>query len=179
MTAGKAVQIGPGEVKGLSAPGTTLFEGTYQWVNLDSGATAANAVAGNAAYLRVDSSSGAYPYPSVTTYDRIAAVSSAGAMLVGAFINPATVSGQANTPTPGNWIMIFVGQGRVAVNIQSAGGTPAVGDVVNADGTSDAKFTSTNTSTILSNTFGVAASVPSTANGCIVRVDSLLGVIPN
>ena len=182
MTAGKAVQIGPNGVKGLTAPGTPganlLYDGQYQWVNLDLGATASNAVAGNAAYIRVDSSSGSYPWPTVTTYDKVSTESAAG-LLAGVFLNPATLNGSSNTVTPGNWTMIFVGEGRVAVNLNAAGGTPAIGDTVNADGSSDAKFTSTNTTTVTSATLGTAVTVPSTTYGCLVRVANVFGVVPN
>lgn len=176
MTAGKVIQVGPGEITGLTAPGTTLYEGAYQWVNLDSGATAAAAVSGNAAYLRVDSNS--IPYPCVTTYDKVTAQSATG-LLAGVFLNPATLNGASNLVTPGNWCMIFVGQGRVKVNLNAAGGTPAVGDVVNADGVSDAKFTSTNTATIVAGTLGISTNVPSTGSGAIVRATSRLSSIPN
>jgi hypothetical protein len=123
-------------------------------------------------------SSATYPYPTVTTYDKVS-TQSAGGLLAGVFINPSTLNSQSNLPTPGNWTFIFVGQGRVQVNLNAAGGTPATGDVVNADGSSDGKFTSTNTSTITSSTLGVSTNVPSTANGSIVRVENLFSIIPN
>ena len=105
----------------LPLAGTTLYDGAYQYVNLDSGATAAYATGGMAAFILLDQGGPiegtlpetAYQVPTVTTADVAVAlygsVAAANAFFCGVFINPATVAGQANGPTPGNWTMIFAG----------------------------------------------------------------------
>jgi len=122
LNPGKMIVLGTNEAQNIAAPGTTLFDGSYQWVQLDSSATAANATLGMPAYILLDSGAtqgaqpeAAYNVPTVTTADR-ANTLGLGALFAGVFINPATLAGQANGPTPGNWTMIFVGGGRVQTN---------------------------------------------------------------
>lgn len=126
LNPGKMIVLGTNEAQNVAAPGTTLYDGAYQWVNLDSGATAANATQGMPAYIRLDSgpTQGAFPetaynVPTVTTADIANTVGDSN-LFCGVFINPATLAGQANGPTPGNWTMIFVGGGRVALNQAAA-----------------------------------------------------------
>lgn len=110
LTPGKVIELGASEARGLAAPGTTLYDGAYQWIQLDSGATAANATNGLAAYIKIPATP--YETPTVTTADQATATTN---LLAGVFINPATVNGVANGPTPGNWCFIFVGAGRATV----------------------------------------------------------------
>lgn len=173
LTPGKAIQLGTAEAQSLAAPGTSLYDGVYQWVLLDSGATAANATAGMAAYLRLDSGPtvGALPETdydnlSVTTYDQVTN-ETAASLGAGVFINPATVNGVAAGPTPGNYCFIFVGGGRVKVNVNTATGT-AVGNSVNFNGSSGSGFVTTADNAILTTTLGSAVTTPSTANGAVV-----------
>lgn len=131
LTPGKIVTLGPTEVSQFQAPGTTLYDGAYQWVQLDSGATAANAVAGRAAYILLDQGGAAegsqpesaYNVPVVTTADIAESLygsnALANAFFCGVFLNPATFNGQSNTPTPGNWCFTFVGAGRAGVDVGS------------------------------------------------------------
>lgn len=153
LTPGKIVTLGPTEVSQFQAPGTTLYDGAYQWVQLDSGATAANAVAGRAAYILLDQggpSQGAQPeaaynVPTVTTADIAAALygstALANAFFAGVFLNPATFNGQANTPTPGNWCFIFVGSGRAAVQTGAVAAL-VLGQAVFPDTANTGKFES-------------------------------------
>jgi hypothetical protein len=113
----------------------------------------------------------------VTTYDKVS-TQSAASLLTGVFINPATVNGQANTPTPGNWIMIFVGQGSVNVNIGTATGT-TIGNTVSATGSGANGFTSNNSNATDATTLGIAMTAPSVAFGARVRVDQIFSIIPN
>ena len=126
LNPGKLVVLSTQEAQNVAAPGTTLYDGSYQYVQLDSGATAAYAVEGCAAFLLLDQGlqegtlpESAYQVPTVTTADIAEAaygsVALANAYFCGVFINPATVAGQANGPTPGNWTMIFAGGGRASV----------------------------------------------------------------
>ena len=133
----------------VSAP--RFSDGAYQYVQLDSGATAAYAAAGFAAFILLDQGLAegtlpetAYRCPVVTTADIAVAaygsVALANAYFCGVFINPATVNGgQANGPTPGNWTMIFAGGGRAAVNVGSVANSH-VGNVVFPDTNNAGKF---------------------------------------
>ena len=178
LTPGKMIMVAPGEASTIAAPGTTLYDGCYQFILLDSGATAANATAGMAAYFRLDSGPtvGALPETdwnngSVTTYDQVTN-ESAASLLAGVFLNPATLLGQANGPTPGNYTFIFVGAGRVQVNIATATGT-TIGNTVSANGSTNSGFTSNNSNTIDATTLGVAVTTPSVANGAVVWVKDI------
>jgi hypothetical protein len=119
LNPGKMIVLGTDEAQNAAYPGSDIYDGSYQWVHLDSGATANLATQGYAAYLKLDSGAtqGALPETdydgfTVTTADQATAVG----LFCGVFINPATVGGVANGPTPGNWTMIFVGGGRAQVN---------------------------------------------------------------
>jgi hypothetical protein len=134
MNPGKMIVLGTGEAQSAAAPGTTLYDGAYQVVQLDSGATASNALQGMPAYLRLDSGptqgalpETAYNVPQVTTADIASLVGDTG-LFCGVFINPSTVNGQANGPTPGNYTMLFVGGGRALLN--QAGAVTTIGTVV-------------------------------------------------
>src|SRR5271165_2340977 len=77
LTPGKVVELGPNEAQINAAPGTTLYDGAYQFVLLDSGATSLNATQGMAAYIRLDSGptvgalpETAYNAGATTTYDQ-------------------------------------------------------------------------------------------------------------
>jgi hypothetical protein len=179
LTPGKMIQLAPGEAQALAAPGTTLYDGAYQWILLDSGATATNATAGMAAYVRLDSGPtvGALPETdynngSVTTYDQVTN-EAATSLFAGVFINPATLNGVAAGPTPGNYTWLFVGAGRVQVNIATATGT-TVGNTVVPQGSSSSGFTSNNSNTWDATTLGVAVTIPSVANGCVVWAKNIL-----
>jgi hypothetical protein len=122
-TPGKMIQLSPSEAQGLAAPGTQLYDGTYQIVLLDSGATSSLAANGLSAWIRLDSgpTQGALPMTdyengTVTTPDQIQVVAPGGTYLfAGIFINPATVKGVNTLPTPGQYCFIFTGGGRANV----------------------------------------------------------------
>lgn len=143
LTPGKMVQLGTNEASVLAAPGTQLYDGTYQCVLLDSGATAALATQGFAAYVKLDSGAtqGALP---MTEYDNLTVTTGdvAGAtnlnIFAGIFINPATYAGQSNTPTPNQYCFIFTGGGRAVTKYT---GTAAVGNQVVPSGAVDGEFT--------------------------------------
>jgi hypothetical protein len=127
LNPGKLVVLSANEAQNVAAAGTTLLDGAYQYVQLDSGATAAYATEGMAAFILLNQGGpaqgtlpeAAYQAPTVTTADVAEAlygsVALANAYFCGVFINPATVAGQANGPTPGNWTTIFAGAGRASV----------------------------------------------------------------
>jgi hypothetical protein len=177
LTPGKVIELSPSEARAVAAPGTTLYDGAYQVVLLDSGATAANATAGMAAYVRLDSGPtvGALPETdyengSVTTYDQVTN-EAATSLFAGVFINPATLNGVATGPTPGQYCFLFVGAGRAFLTVNAAGGTPAIGDAIQPTGTTGSGFTTINVGsvtaaqapTIVAN----AVTIPSTANGTV------------
>lgn len=121
LNPGKVIELSASEARANAAPGTTLYDGAYQCVLLDSSATAALATQGLSAWIRLDSgaSQGALPETTyenatVTTADEINTLGGAFVQ-AGIFINPATYNGAANTPTPGQFCFIFVGAGRAQV----------------------------------------------------------------
>lgn len=186
LTPGKIIQLAPNEAQFSAAPGTTLYDGAYQYVQLDSGATANNALAGSPAYIKLDSGTvtGSLPETSynanvVTTSDQVA-VGGASSLRAGVFINPASVNGVATGPTPGNFTFIFVGQGRVAASVVSNLGTPVVGDLVYFDSGANAGFTSQNISNSptvnnLIMSLGYAVTVPNLSPaGTVVWVPNML-----
>jgi hypothetical protein len=151
LNPGKLVVLATNEAQNVAAPGSTLYDGAYQYVNLDSGATAAYATEGMAAFILLDQGGPiegalpetAYGAPTVTTADVAEAlygsVAAANAFFCGVFINPATVAGQENGPTPGNWTMIFAGAGRATVNVGSVANV-ALGNAVFPDTNHLGKF---------------------------------------
>lgn len=121
---GVMIEVGDNEAANLSVPGSpALFGGAYTWVQVDLGATAANCVAGAPAFLILSS----YGVPTVTD----ASHATATGICVGFFINPL-----AYVPTPGNWVFIFCGAGRVNATFQAAPTiTPgAIGDNIATTG---------------------------------------------
>lgn len=143
MVPGKGIQLSTSEATAVTAPGTPqnqqLLDGSYQIVLLDSGATAIYATQGLAAYIKLDSgpTQGAIPETAyaatvVTTEDQASNV----ALFAGVFLNPSSINGVPNGPTPGNYTAIWVGGGRcwVLLGGQNANGAPAIGDNIEAAG---------------------------------------------
>lgn len=126
LTPGKVIEISASEARMSAAPGTALYDGAYQCVLLDSGATAALATQGLSAWIRLDSGASQSSFPetdwenaTVTTADAINTLG--GAFIqAGIFINPATISGVSNSPTPGQYCFLFVGAGRAVVQTDGA-----------------------------------------------------------
>ena len=151
LNPGKVIELGTSEAQGLAAPGTTLYDGAYQWVQLDSGATVANAAQGCAAFFLLDSGGPlegaapetAYQVPTVTTADIAVAlygtVAKANAFFCGTFLNPATYNGSSNLPVAGNWIFVFVGAGRTSVQVGSVAAI-TLGEAVFPDSAGTGKF---------------------------------------
>lgn len=184
LTPGKIITLGPTEVSQFQAPGTTLYDGAYQWVQLDSGATAANAVAGKAAYILLDQGGApegtqpetAYAVPTVTTGD-IANSLGLNSMFCGVFINPSTFNGQANTPTPGNWCFIFVGAGRAQV-LYGTTVTGGLGGAVFPDATHVGTFESLATLPTAPVPYGAAVSTPVASTAGVAYFSDFINRIP-
>lgn len=140
---GKVIEVSASEAASIAAPGTALYDGAYQYVLLDSGATASLATQGYAAYIKLDSGAtqGALP---MTEYENgtVTTADVAGAtdlnFLAGVFVNPATFNGQSNAPTPGQYCFLFVGAGRA---VAKTTGSAAVGNQVVPTGTNTGLFT--------------------------------------
>jgi hypothetical protein len=138
LNAGKMVVLSTQEAQAQAVAGTSLYDGSYQYVQLDSGATAANATVGMPAYLLLNQGAQGvlpetqYQVPTVTTAD-IANTYGLNNMFCGVFINPTTYA-----PTPGNWTMIFVGGGRASLNYA---GSATLGHLVAPTGSGAATFT--------------------------------------
>jgi hypothetical protein len=121
LNPGKVIELSAAEARANAAPGTNLYDGAYQAVLLDSSATASLASQGLSAWIRFDSGASqnalpelTYENATVTTADEVNALGGAFVQ-AGIFINPATLNGAANTPTPGQYCFIFVGAGRAQV----------------------------------------------------------------
>lgn len=187
LTPGKVIELSPSEAQSLAAPGTTLYDGAYQFVLLDANATGANAVVGQPAYFRLDSGPtvGALPETlyangSVTTYDQLTSDTALN-LLAGVFLNPAALSGVTTAPTPGNYCFIFVGAGRAQCTVTSAAGT-AVGDVVYPNGGSAGFSTVTAASVTapeLAASIGFAANPATVSSGVVAYCRNLIYRISN
>ncbi len=139
LNAGKLIVLSKQEAQNVAAPGTNLYDGAYQYVQLDSGATASYATQGMPAYLLLNQglSEGnppelAYETPIVTTAD-IANTAGISTLFCGVFINP-----PAYGPTPGNWTMMFAGAGRASLNYA---GSAVLGNVAVPTGGGAPTFT--------------------------------------
>lgn len=151
LTTGKVIELSENEAQylQLGSPSVQqLFEGAYQWVQVDSGATASECRAGLAAFQKL-------PIGAPTTARTSVVTGQSGAqnanLFAGVFINP-------NGITPGNWGFIFVGQGRVNVNFKNplTNSGAAVGDVVEVTA-SGGLFDDTSATAVTSKTIGFAA----------------------
>lgn len=125
-TPGKMVELSAAEASQVKAPGTNLYDGAYQVVLLDSSATASLATQGLSAWIRLDSGAAQASFPesdyengTVTTADQIN-ILGGQAVFAGVFINPATLNGASNAPTPGQYCYLFVGAGRAVVQTDGA-----------------------------------------------------------
>lgn len=183
LNAGKTVVLSTQEAQAQAATGTivggtTLFDGAYQYVQLDSGATAANATAGNAAFLLLNQGAQGvlpetqYQVPTVTTAD-IANTYGVYALFCGVFINPSTVNGASTAPTPGNWTMIFVGAGRVTVNVGSVANV-AIGNAVFPDSNHAGKFEGSATPPTTSTVFGQGVTAGTNGNTAVVYYPEII-----
>lgn len=140
---GKVIELSASEANAVALPKSTLLDGAYQYVLLDSGATATLATQGYAAYVKLDSgpTQGALPMTewengTVTTADVAGTVDLS--FFAGIFINPATYGGQSNAPVPGQYCFIFVGAGR-ALTLYT--GSAAQGNQVVPSGATNGEFT--------------------------------------
>ena len=183
--AGKMIELGDNEAVNATAPGTpaanVLLGGAYQIVLLDSSATAATCVAGNAAYIKLDQNGAAAGTLPETGFSGFSVTDYAhrdnSNFVAGVFINPATLNGVANLPTPGWWTIIFVGAGRVAVNIGTAAST-SLGAVVNA-GSTGGGFDTASGTTPATTTIGTAVTTPAASSTAVVYVPNIIYRLPN
>lgn len=186
LNPGKVIVLSANEAANYAAPGTTIYDGAYQYVQLDSGATASYATQGYAAYFLLNSGGVAegtnpetsYTTPVVTTGD-VANTLGMNGFLAGHFINPATLNGSANGPTPGNWTMIFVGAGRVQVQVGTVAAV-SLGNAVYPDSGHIGKFqgSATNSTTPgISNGLGIVAG--STSGTAVAYYKDIIFRFPN
>ena len=159
LTPYKVIMLGFTEAQNLQVgppSGEQLYEGAYQWVQVDSGAVAIEVNTGLAAYYKLPNP--AAPVTALTTITSESAVSPVAGknLFAGVFLNPIT---------PGNWGFIFAGAGRVNVTFRQAltNGSPAQGDVVNVGG-GQGTFDDGSATTVVAKTIGYATVAP-TANG--------------
>lgn len=180
LNAGKMVVLGTNEAQDKAAQDTTLYDGSYQYVQLDSGATAAYATEGFAAYILLNQgqAQGTLPEapfatPVVTTGD-VAHALGLDNMFCGVFINPATlVATNDNVPTPGNWTMIFVGGGRVTVQVGAVADV-AVGNAVYPDTGYVGKFEGNAAPTTTPRKSGLGLTVGTSGNTAVVYYSDII-----
>jgi hypothetical protein len=185
LNPGKMIVLGVDEAQNAAYPGTAIYDGSYQWVHLDSGATAEYATQGYAAFVKLDSGAtqGALPETDydgfvVTTGDQ-ANILGGGSFMAGVFINPATVGGVANGPTPGNWTVIFVGAGRAQVSVGTVAQV-AVGNAVYPDSNHEGQFEgAASNSTTPGYTNGVGVSAGSEGATAVAYYKDIIFHFPN
>ena len=146
LTNKRVIQLGFSEAQALQAPSPSieqLYEGIYQFVQVDSGATQANVNAGLAAYYKIDASNNnVNPIRTVTDE----ANASSASLFAGVFLNPITA---------GNYGFIFSGAGRVNVTYKGTLGTPgAIGNTTVCGGGSGT-FDGGSATSIVAKTVGV------------------------
>jgi hypothetical protein len=157
-TRGDIIVLSAEEATALQAPTTTLYEGTYQLVQVDSAATAANCTIGKAAYTKYSNGVNA-----VTDASHADAVNA----FAGVFINPT-----AYAPTPGSHVYIFRGNGRVNLAFGTlTNGSPAIGDIVNTIGTAGL-FDDASATALTSRTVGIATAAPATNTTSVVLIQN-------
>ena len=185
LNPGKLVVLSTQEAQNVAAAGTlvsgsTLYDGSYQYVQLDSGATAAYALAGSPAFILLDQGGAAegtlpetaYGVPVVTTAD-VANTLGLKSLFCGVFINPSTVNGASTAPTPGNWTMIFAGGGRVAVNVGSVANV-AVGNFVFPDTNNAGKFEGSATANAAAGKQGIGVSAGTSGNQAVAYYPDII-----
>jgi hypothetical protein len=157
---GKMIEIGDLTAAALTSPASayTLFGGSYQWVQVDSGATAAYVQPGRIAFIKLDPGGTAGLEPelgfaqmTVTSQDQADAIT----LIAGVFINA--------TP-PGSYDFIFVGDGRVnAAFASSLTAGQAIGDVCGVKSGNNGLFDDTSgvgTAATNALTVGIACTAP-------------------
>ena len=185
LNPGKVIVLSANEAANAAAPSTTIYDGAYQYVQVDSGATAAYATQGYAAYCLLNSGGVAegtnpetsYVTPVVTTGD-VANSLGLNNFFAGIFINPATINGVSNGPTPGNWTMIFVGAGRAQVQVGTVAAV-ALGNAVYPDTGHIGKFQGASTISTTGVTNGVGIVAGSTSATAVAYYSDVIFRFPN
>ena len=117
LVSGKAIELSFKEAQDLQAGPPSieqLYEGAYQFVQVDSGAVAAEVNTGLAAFYKLPNP--AAPVAGIGTVTSESSVSpvASKSLFAGVFLNPIP---------PGNYGFIFVGAGRVNVTFKTTLGT--------------------------------------------------------
>ncbi len=151
----RVIQVSFKEAQELQAGSPSiqqLFEGLYQWVQVDSGATQAEVNTGLAAYYKFDTTNNSVnPIRTVTSETGAANTD----LFAGVFLNPITI---------GNYGFIFSGKGRVNVTYKGSLGTAgAIGNTVVCAGGSGT-FDGGSATAVVAKTVGKQV-VAATANG--------------
>ena len=167
LNVGKVIEISDLMAASLTAPGTAtsnqLFGGAYQWVQVDSAATAANVAPNLAAFIK---------WPTVAT-DAIVVTDEAHAtaesLPAGVFIQ---------TITPGQYGFIFVGAGKVNVAFKTPLTTAgAVGNTVNVGGGSGT-FDSFSATAVNNQSLGIAVTAPAASTVSPIYIKDIIYRIP-
>lgn len=161
LNVGKQIEIGTTFAQTMTNPAgaNQLFEGAYQWIQVDSGATAANVQPGLAAFIKLDPGSTAGVEPQ-NGWQQMTVTDQAHAdninLWAGVFIEAIP---------PGNYGFIFVGAGRVEVTYRATlSNTGTLGDIVGVYASGGGLFDDLGASTVSPVDFGLAVTTP-IANG--------------
>ncbi len=163
LTAGAMIEVSDAEAAPLSNPrsANNLFGGAYQWVQVDSGATAANVQAGRGAFLKLDPTGTAEGVEPESGYSNYVVTDQAGAaadsLWCGVFLNAIT---------PGNWGFIFVGGGRVNVTYKSSVTAGTIGNQVLVASSAAGLFDAATTFTALAIGQATTAAVANGTSAC-------------
>jgi len=174
LNVGKQIEIGTtlAQISTNPAGANQLFEGAYQWIQVDSGATAANVQPGLAAFIKLDpgSTAGVEPqngWQNMTVTDQSHADSIN--LWAGVFIEAIP---------PGNYGFIFVGAGRVETTFTTTTGT-TIGSIVNIGATGNGTFdTIASTGNLLGTSVGIAVTAPVTGGTSAIYIATARERIP-
>ena len=174
LNVGKQIEIGTtlAQISTNPAGANQLFEGAYQWIQVDSGATAANVQPGLAAFIKLDpgGTAGVEPqngWQNMTVTDQSHADSIN--LWAGVFIEAIP---------PGNYGFIFVGAGRVETTFTTTTGT-TIGSIVNIGATGNGTFdTIASTGNLLGTSVGIAVTAPVTGGTSAIYIATARERIP-
>ena len=151
----KVIELSFGEAQQLQAPSPSieqLYEGLYQWVQVDSGATQSEVNTGLAAFYKINTANNNVNAIATVTSETAGGSSN---LFAGVFLNPITI---------GNFGFIFSGRGRVNVTYKSSLGTSgSIGNTV-VFGGGGGTFDGGSATSVVAKTVGVQV-VAATANG--------------
>lgn len=155
LTNKRVIELSFSEAQNLQAGSPSieqLYEGLYQYVQVDSGATQSEVNAGLAAFYKINTANNNVNGIATVTGETAAGASN---LFAGVFLNPITI---------GNFGWIFSGKGRVNVTYKSSLGTAGAIGNTTVFGGGGGLFDGGSATAVVAKTVGVQV-VAATANG--------------